>query len=470
MSDLSDTTLDVERKPSRWIWWLHPKVAIPLMLFCVLLFSPFLVRGFRIAQLPDIGEPFDVAALLKTAPPADDEVTKLLTESQKSYREPTSAESELIGIVNESGWAVTSEPLRSWLADNERSLLEWRHATELKVWPKSTKVETDPNAIVDSVRVQRDLVTLAKTQAECSLADGDTEAAWGWIQAMFRHVNHLAQHGDLMDRFVANGLAAMTFHSVQRFTESRRVTSGEMRKALDDLQQFHATLPPKSDAFRWDYARDLKNRIKLDDPHMIHWLENNPQTFDLSDVPASLRMKTLWLLGDPDFSDRAVKLVIRNWIEEADLPPFRRSAVLGTRVKIFDSVAVSSPISNQMLAQKVNERCLAKVYLSGGISAIKSMERIETRYTSIALATACQLYRMEHGEFPPKLSDLVPEILAHLPIDPFSKSGEALKYRNDGDVAVIYSLGQNLADDGGIIGFEIPEEDRDDGFRIQTPQ
>ena len=59
-------------RQSRLAWWLHPKVALPLSLLAVILLSPFLYRGYRISSVPDIGDPFDVAAFEAVEIPESD--------------------------------------------------------------------------------------------------------------------------------------------------------------------------------------------------------------------------------------------------------------------------------------------------------------------------------------------------------------------------------------------------------------
>lgn len=469
MSEPSDITFELDRKPSRLVWWLHPKVAIPLMLFVLLLFSPFLIRGYRISQLPDIGEPFDVAALLKSLPPPDDQAEQLLADAKKLHREPMSAEIDLINEVNESGWTPAADPLRTWLSDNAGMLREFRRAIELEAWSRPFQTNHDAEAVIESVQLQRAFIRLAQTQAECTLADGDADASWVWIQLMLRQSGHVARHGELLNRLVSNALTAVAFRSVQRFTESPIVTSDQLRKALADLQRFHADFPAKSDAFRWEYIRNWNNGLRLSDPYTKTLLQGNHPSLDLNGIPMSLRGTTIWLLGDPDYSERAAKLVIQNWIDQVDLPPRRRSPVLGTKVKVFDCPGSSSLISNQKLSHKVNEHCLAKFYFGDGIRAIESMDRIEARWPAIELVTACQLYHRLHGEFPPTLSDLVPDILTTLPVDPFSKSAATYLYLHDGERVVIYSLGMNQTDEGGLIDYQTEYEKRDDGFRTEPP-
>jgi hypothetical protein len=64
-------------------------------------------------------------------------------------------------------------------------------------------------------------------------------------------------------------------------------------------------------------------------------------------------------------------------------------------------------------------------------------------------AIALELYRREHGRLPGELSVLVPEYLPHMPQDPFN--GEPLRYGVEGDGYLLYSVGENRVDDGGVL-------------------
>ena len=64
------------------------------------------------------------------------------------------------------------------------------------------------------------------------------------------------------------------------------------------------------------------------------------------------------------------------------------------------------------------------------------------------LALADQLYRQEHGAYADKLEQLTPGILKELPLDPFT--GKSFIYRREGKGFVVYSVGEDLKDDGGV--------------------
>jgi hypothetical protein len=56
-------------------------------------------------------------------------------------------------------------------------------------------------------------------------------------------------------------------------------------------------------------------------------------------------------------------------------------------------------------------------------------------------------HQAAHGAYPATLAELDPQFLAEIPLDPFT--GKPLVYRPEGAGFVLYSLGENLADDGG---------------------
>jgi hypothetical protein len=63
------------------------------------------------------------------------------------------------------------------------------------------------------------------------------------------------------------------------------------------------------------------------------------------------------------------------------------------------------------------------------------------------LCFALVAYFADHGRYPEKLADLVPEYLAAIPPDPLTD--REYTYRAHGDGCLVYGWGQNLRDDDG---------------------
>lgn len=64
-------------------------------------------------------------------------------------------------------------------------------------------------------------------------------------------------------------------------------------------------------------------------------------------------------------------------------------------------------------------------------------------------ALASERFRLAHGSWPDSISGLVPEFLSETPIDPFD--GQPLRLRHLKDSLVIYSIGPDGNDDGGLV-------------------
>lgn len=74
--------------------------------------------------------------------------------------------------------------------------------------------------------------------------------------------------------------------------------------------------------------------------------------------------------------------------------------------------------------------------------------RIDAYLGAAELGLANRIYRAKHGKFVDSLSQLTPEILPSLPLDPFT--GKDYIYRKKDKGFIIYSVADNLKDDGGI--------------------
>jgi hypothetical protein len=68
------------------------------------------------------------------------------------------------------------------------------------------------------------------------------------------------------------------------------------------------------------------------------------------------------------------------------------------------------------------------------------------------VAYAITLYRTKFNKDPANLDDLVPEFLTHVPLDPFD--GKRLRMKKADKGLIIYSVGANQVDDGGVDGNE----------------
>lgn len=96
-----------------------------------------------------------------------------------------------------------------------------------------------------------------------------------------------------------------------------------------------------------------------------------------------------------------------------------------------------------------------------------SAQRHMATMDSARLSLAALRYQAKHGRLPDKLGALVPDFAKALPPDPYT--GKALIYRRTADGFVLYALGENGKDDGGITD-RVDGQQLDVGFRYRHPK
>jgi hypothetical protein len=97
----------------------------------------------------------------------------------------------------------------------------------------------------------------------------------------------------------------------------------------------------------------------------------------------------------------------------------------------------------------VFNRPVPRILLSLMIPSTRSarVKTIQVQVDVEATIVVCALkdYQLVHGDVPEHLSNLVPDFLPSIPIDPFD--GKTLRYRREGTEWVIWSVGPDLKDD-----------------------
>jgi hypothetical protein len=92
------------------------------------------------------------------------------------------------------------------------------------------------------------------------------------------------------------------------------------------------------------------------------------------------------------------------------------------------------------------------------LKATRTMARNQTLANEAFLACGLERYRLAHGQYPDSLEPLVPQFAAKLPHDVIG--GEPLQYHRTADGRfVLYSVGWNGKDDGGVADKAIEEGD-----------
>jgi hypothetical protein len=101
---------------------------------------------------------------------------------------------------------------------------------------------------------------------------------------------------------------------------------------------------------------------------------------------------------------------------------------------------------------------MALIALPSYVKASQTTARNQTLANEAFIACGLERYRLAHGQYPETLEALVPQFAEKLPHDIIG--GQPLKYHRTGDNQfLLYSIGWNGKDDGGVPGKTAAEGD-----------
>jgi hypothetical protein len=154
-----------------------------------------------------------------------------------------------------------------------------------------------------------------------------------------------------------------------------------------------------------------------------------------------LRETNRWydrLVAAAKMSDHAARAVAMQQLD-ADV----QQLVVQSRMP---STWLAGVLSRQQRSKLVSSIMLG-LFLPAVNAAVAAEDRANTMLELTRLAATLAVYRAEHGAYPEKLDDLVPNVLQELPRDLYN--ARPFVYKRDGEGYLLYSTGENGTDDGG---------------------
>jgi hypothetical protein len=316
------------------------------------------------------------------------------------------------------------ERAERFLADNEKTLSLLHEAVTIESSRYPIDFKEGFSADTPWLGDIRKHAFLLSLEALIGCERSDPNQAVASVQAMLALARSL-NTPLLIHHLVGNSVEAMAYrsteHVINRMTltdEQLQALAGWLASSRDSDGQRQAMIGERCfgvDAFQGSTQQLAKH---LNGPGKLMALIMIPRKI--------LGLHDRDLLGYLD--------LMQEYIEIADLPPGGQLA----RSQSLEE-APCGP-SRQGFLSKMLMPALQRIFTL-------EVRRVALQRAAQA-ALAIERYRLAEGGMPLALSDLVPTYLDTVPLDPFS--GQTLKYRLREEVGyVVYSVGEDLTDDGG---------------------
>ena len=401
-------------------------LAIGLLIAAALL---EIYRGASIVGLPDVGDPFDVAAFKAFRIPADQDAMVPFREAEKKLTRMPHVNNTVRGLG--PIWSKTEPELRDWFVANRHLLEVFRRASDRPDAIMHSTFEDD-SRYRDVFRWE--FAWLALLEGSRREEQGDMAGAWTWYRVVFRMRVHVMRRGSAFNRYVADQNCKVLRTRIASWAADRRTTSPMVRQALDDVKAGKPT--PEGDAFslKVDYL-GLMNEID-GEWGLVHYGDDEDQHVRIAgeELPPNLAQAIYavrrYYWNEPKRSRRVLRMAFANWLAHTEdkEPSHLKPAVKAvfsvwnhSSTVPFYQVGPGAPAAARRLApEDLAERLVrtldAKLLLSGWLWAtIRTTERREYRELVVLLASA--LYERDQGQPPASDEALVGRYLDHLPGD-----------------------------------------------------
>lgn len=398
--------------------------------------------------------------------------------------------------AEDSPWTAEELPgVAEWLRVNERALQRYDEAmARPAMWsPIVSRGERESlarHAIPDR-RMHRRLARAVVCRAMLRLGEGDVEAAVADALRLHRHGRLVMQKPTVLSRVVGASIVSLANQVVAAVARDPRATPESLERILRDLAELPPPLPMAETLNGERYVILDTLQGTFEDPGAMRLLFGGGASLLLPYIDRAGVLRSTNV-----FFDEAVRIAgtepihkrlaaFDRWAEDRQrlAPIVARTARVDDMGRAFMDIINTLPgpdlgarilnawsgvmsglsaadlrlfaILGPLSAEAKSEVCttLAEnalpVILSPMFSAMARSEAdVFARFDLSRIALGLMLHRAESGDWPASLDVLAPRWLPEIPGDPFS--GEPLRYRVEGDAAVVYSVARDGEDDGGV--------------------
>ncbi|MBX6313235.1 MAG: hypothetical protein IRY99_10030 [Isosphaeraceae bacterium] len=375
-------------------------------------------RQFNLRHLPDVGEPFDIAAFeARTVPDAENAFLRYRDAMSQFKPIDSKAVRANPKIGKETDWGRADPELRRWVEDNREALALWLEGAER---PQALAVplkEMAVNTNLAAVQHLREFARLALLEGSRREQEGDMAGAWALYRALLRSSRHAGMNGGAIQRLIGLALLGQAGPRVTTWAEDPRVDATLLRRAIDDMAACQAMTPPNSDMAKVEY---LITRKMLAEPHRWkQWGINalSDPTRAYNHFPYAVEVK-LFLRREPERSQRIARLVYAQYLAQCDRPPEQRAKLVDPEFMIYATDPSAPPAARALSPEALRDWTKSSLFSSvfAPLSTVQGRfdgERLAFDLIRLNLAEQC--YRREHGALPKTYGDLVGPYLKELP-------------------------------------------------------
>ena len=394
------------------------RIALGILIAFVLLYGFLMVRSSIPATVNDKELQFPRAII-----PAGSNAFEVLQTAASHLWWPEKQRDQLYNLVCDTNWDDAFAA--TVLATNREALAGWDAAVKL---PDFQVPESNFGALTPYLAQWKQLAQVAEIQENVLLHNGQDKEAFDKILDHVRLGQRMQNaHGPLIDYLVGTAVRSMGLSQMQHWAGKTHLTPNQLK---DYIRQLGLNPDEESVAFA--------NTIKAEYQFQIGYLDAMSRGKMTNSITGGYtpRISPWW----PVFNFSQTKALFA----EGALNLVKAAPHHYKEVNVADMESRPNLVSIYLSGNGVGQ-ILYYMAMPAVATSPAQKSRCDVQLQATRTILALRAYQLTNGKLPSDLNALVPEFLDAVPVDDFD--GQPLRYSPDRKI--VYSVGQNLKDDGG---------------------
>ena len=412
-------------------------VLIILLLFCVGAFALFRLSlksklQARIDAIRADGYPVTCAELDKwyTIPENVENAAYTIIDAFSYYNQWDKDKSEPLPLVGQAKLPARTEPMDEemkalivqYVADNNEAIEMLHTAAAIEHSRYPIDLSAGFEAAIPDLSEIRTAVRLLKLEAILHTENGDGKLAVRSAKSCFGIARSLAKEPVMISQLVRTACQSLTATTIE-YCVNRIELADEQLVELIEYVHNAENISDMSCAFVGERCMGISF---FKSPESV-----NPDS--INGIPFRPIVELYKAIGLADADEIIYLDIMDGYIKTAQLPVHQRMEA----AKAIDA--------------RLESTSQIHILLHAIMPALARVNTIDLRniaqLRTARIALAIERYRLAAGSLPDTLADLVPAYLDAVPTDPFD--GNELRYKKLETGFVVYSIGEDLSDEGG---------------------
>ena len=390
------------------------------------------------------GEP---VTLKELAPPPVPESENAALIYQEAFEKIEEVPEDVENLLSKRPSELTSEEkstIKEFLDANKEGLSILKKATTYKKCRFPVNYEESYYAELPHLGKLRDCAHLLALESLMELDSGNVDEAVNSSLKMVELSEALSTEPIFISQLVRIAIGSTMIRSLEKVLTEGEVPPGTLEMLIDILDKFERGM-----------KRGLKLGLIGERCSFIAAFEN-PEQFFLKEVDDDIPFNALKYFMRSSFwkNDELYGLkMFGKLIDFAELPPHR--AIVESR-RLDEEIENRWPQTDDWFLNpwKLREfNILSAMLLPALLRTFENWAHHEAQIRQTKIVATLALYRRKHRAYPEELEEISPYGLPKIPEDPFS--GKDFIYKQMDGTFILYSLGKNLKDDGGVAFVEV---------------